>query len=311
MDDGIRRRGESSNDKTAKLNGHTNGHATTSASSTPSTDETDKIKHNRTSAVIPVPIDWEIPRKTLHSSIGFLSLWLWRDGSPHRVVFALSSALAVVAPTDVVRLRWPRFARVYERLLGFLMRESEKTSSNGVIWYLLGAIIVLHFLPLDIATVSILILSWADTAASTFGRLWGRYTPPLPARVPVLGLPLAPRKSLAGFIAACVTGAAAAVGFWRYGAQMRLGSPQDISWTFEDGFRLATDDVVGQAIADAGLTGFKAAGWLGLGLIGLTAGVVSGIAEALDLGSVDDNLSLPVISGVCLWAFFKVMSYIA
>jgi diacylglycerol kinase (CTP) len=145
--------------------------------------------------------------------------------------------------------------------------------------------------------------------------------------VPVLGLPLAPRKSLAGFIAACVTGAAAAVGFWRYGAQMRLGSPQDISWTFEDGFRLATDDVVGQAIADAGLTGFKAAGWLGLGLIGLTAGVVSGIAEALgssckwsldgtcspllDLGSVDDNLSLPVISGVCLWAFFKVMSYIA
>lgn len=192
-----------------------------------------------------------------------------------------------------------------------------------MIWYLLGAIIVLHFLPLgttftfslyDIHLISFGLyqtllqyryscaldepqavlrplydvcpdtprsLSWADTAASTFGRLWGRYTPPLPARVPILGLPLAPRKSLAGFIAASVTGAVTAVGFWRYGAQIRLGSPQDISWSFEDGFRLARDDAVGHAISDAGLIGFKAAGWLGLGLIGLTAGLVSGIAEAL------------------------------
>jgi diacylglycerol kinase (CTP) len=59
-------------------------------------------------------------------SLGFLSLWLWKDGSAQQVVVALSGALAVIAPTDVVRLNSPRFARVYERLLGFLMRESEK-----------------------------------------------------------------------------------------------------------------------------------------------------------------------------------------
>lgn len=70
MDDGIHRRGDSSNDKTAKLNGHTNGHATTSAVSASSTNKAENMNRNRTTAVTHVPIDWEIPRKTLHSSIG-------------------------------------------------------------------------------------------------------------------------------------------------------------------------------------------------------------------------------------------------
>jgi hypothetical protein len=124
-------------------------------------------------------------------------------------------------------------------------------------------------------------LSWADTAASTCGRLWGRYTPPLPQRLPFLRLPLAPRKSLAGFIAASVTGALVAIGFWRFVAPIRLAAPGDISWSFNGGFNLTTNDAMGAVIQDAGVTGIKAGGWLGLGLIGLTAGVVSGVAEAL------------------------------
>lgn len=90
-------------------------------------------------------IDWEVPRKALHSSIGlslvlssllpilmdivlgFVSLYLWTShGSPQRVVVALSTALAVIIPADLLRLNSTRFARVYERGLGFLMRESEK-----------------------------------------------------------------------------------------------------------------------------------------------------------------------------------------
>lgn len=49
-------------------------------------------------------------------------------------------------------------------------------------------------------------LSWADTAASTVGRLYGAASPRLPARTPVLRLPLARQKSAAGFGGACVTG---------------------------------------------------------------------------------------------------------
>jgi hypothetical protein len=46
--------------------------------------------------------------------------------SARAVTLVLWSALAVIAPTDVVRLRVPAVERVYERLLGFLMRESER-----------------------------------------------------------------------------------------------------------------------------------------------------------------------------------------
>jgi hypothetical protein len=142
-------------------------------------------------------------------------------------------------------------------------------------------------------------LSWADTAASTFGRLWGRRTRPLPARVPLLRLPLAPRKSLAGFAAASATGALAAMLFWRVAAPLRPAAPGEVSWSFDGGFAMRTDDVVGRALRDAGLTGFKAGGWLGLGLIGLTAGVVSGIAEALGGPRALSSLCECVLICVC------------
>ena len=63
-------------------------------------------------------------------------------------------------------------------------------------------------------------LSWSDTTASTIGRLWGRYTRPLPSHFP--GLPFlrfAPRKSLAGFLAATFTGIMICIGFWWSGSK--------------------------------------------------------------------------------------------
>jgi len=169
-----------------------------------------------------------------------------------------------------------------------------------VIWYILGVVLVLTFFPLDIAVVSILILSWADTSASTFGRLWGRKTRALPRSV--LGLPFAPRKSLAGFIAASITGALTAVAFWGWFAPS-VNRPE-VSWTWADGF--STSPVAGE-----GRGPLNFGGWIGLGIIGVVAGLVSGVAEALDLGTVDDNLSLPVISGACLCGLFKLFSYVS
>ena len=100
-------------------------------------------------------IDWEIPRKALHSSIGmsrdfmtpswhsavgppflrladrlisgFVTLYLYAShGSPERVIVVLSSALLIIVPADFLRLNYPPFERSYEKFLGFLMRESEK-----------------------------------------------------------------------------------------------------------------------------------------------------------------------------------------
>ena len=80
-------------------------------------------------------------------------------------------------------------------------------------------------------------LSWADTAACTFGRLYGSHTRKIPARIPLLRLPLAPRKSLAGFTAATtITGDAAALGFWGFVAPIRNGG-LDLSWAWQGGVR--------------------------------------------------------------------------
>lgn len=238
-------------------------------------------------------VDWEIPRKTLHASIGFLVIPLYTHGITARpVIITLSGALAIISTADALRLNNATFARVYESCLGFLMRESEKHKINGVVWYILGVLITLTVFPLDVSVVCILILSWADTAASTFGRLWGRYTPPLPSRLPLLpllptalrthlSLPMARQKSLAGFVAASVTAGVIALGFWGWLAPVRHA---EATWKWED-------DVLG--------------GWIGLGLLSTVTGLIAGIAEALDLGSLDDNLTLPVISGSVLWTLLR------
>jgi len=103
-------------------------------------------------------VDWEIPRKTLHSSIGFLTLWLyWLDPPTLKpLITVLSTGLVSVASVDLLRLRFPAFAEVWEQFLGFLMRESERDKINGVVWYLIGVIFVLGLYPRDVAVVSIL-----------------------------------------------------------------------------------------------------------------------------------------------------------
>ena len=61
-----------------------------------------------------------------------------------------------MSSNDLIRFNWPAFARAYEQVVGFLMRESERHKINGVVWYLVGVLFVLILFPLDIAVVSIL-----------------------------------------------------------------------------------------------------------------------------------------------------------
>lgn len=124
-------------------------------------------------------------------------------------------------------------------------------------------------------------LSWADTSASTFGRLWGRLTPPLPSHI--LGLPLAPRKSLAGFIAAAVTGAAIVFSFWTW-----LGEGVDApSWSWEQGVIGAgvDDSVVGATVKgwlrEQGFAGVKTGGWVGLAVVSIASGLATAVAESM------------------------------
>ncbi|KAF2403204.1 hypothetical protein EJ06DRAFT_506512 [Trichodelitschia bisporula] len=240
----------------------------------------------------------EVPRKALHVSVGFFTTYLYATGVPTSSIHpVLLAALIPVVTADLLRFNYPPFNAFYTRVLGALMRETEvKDRYNGVIWYILGAFLVLRFCPKDVSVVSVLLLSWCDTAASTFGRLWGRYTP----RV-------GKGKSLAGTLAAMVVGMGAAAVFWGWVAP---------TWGAPGGF-----DVGEQAFAFQGqltlpevvrgLLGWSreestVGGGLALGIVSVWAGVVAAASEAVDLWGLDDNLTIPVLCGAGLWGFFKV-----
>ena len=155
----------------------------------------------------------------------------------------------------------------------------------------------MRFCPNDVAVTSVLLLSWCDTAASTFGRIWGRYTPRIRRG-----------KSLAGTIAALVFGVGAAALFWGFIAPQceALGWSRDTGVdTFAFQGRLGLPKVVRNAL---GWTVEQASisGGLALGVMSLWAGVVASASEAVDIFGLDDNLTLPVLASIGLYGFLKV-----
>ena len=174
--------------------------------------------------------------------------------------------------------------------LGALMRESEVDGWNGVIWYLLGAWTVLRFFPKDVGTMSVLLLSWCDTAASTFGRLYGRYTPRLRKG-----------KSMAGSAAAVVVGVVTAGLFW--------GIVVPAYPAYQDGIMFQGTLAIPEPYrAVLGLTRQQSQvnGWLALGIVSVWSGLVASASEVVDLFGWDDNLTIPVLSGLGLWGFLKI-----
>jgi diacylglycerol kinase (CTP) len=201
--------------------------------------------------------------------------------------------LLPITLTDLLRHHYPSINRIYIRLLGALMRESEVDGYNGVISYLLGAWLVMRFCPKDIGVMSILLLSWCDTAASTVGRAWGRYGPMVRRG-----------KSLAGSVAAAVTGIATAAVWWGVlGPMFSDYNTGEHAFAFQGVLTLPAQarDVLGLDVGQASITGYWA-----LSVMSVAAGFIASASEAIDLFGWDDNLTIPVLCGAGLWGFLRV-----
>jgi diacylglycerol kinase (CTP) len=173
------------------------------------------------------------------------------------------------------------------------MRESEVYGYNGVIWYLAGTWAVLRFFPKDIGVMGVLLLSWCDTAASTAGRLWGRYT-----------WQVRKGKSFAGSAAALVVGVLTAWTFWGWAAPT-FGAEAGYNTTFAFRGVLGLPGVVREYLGwneDVG----KISGPVAIGILSLWSGIVVSASEAVDFMGWDDNFTIPVLCGVGLWGFLKV-----
>ncbi|GAA5855957.1 hypothetical protein JCM5353_002585 [Sporobolomyces roseus] len=240
----------------------------------------------------------EIPRKLLHSSISIPVTLLWlAHPNVERLLSVFLGMTVVIATADLLRFNSGSFERTYERYLGFFMRESERHTVNGTIYYLVGVLICLSFYPRDIAVLSIIMLSICDTSASIFGRLFGRYTP----KLPLSGILFGRSKSLAGTLAAVLTGTIASYVFWtRYSS---LGDEHDLSWL--PGRALSTWKGK-ENVAPWVRYGIKRLpspeSTLRIKSLSLLNGCMAGLAEGIDFFGLDDNLSLPVLFGLFCWA---------
>lgn len=204
------------------------------------------------------------------------------------------TALIPIAATDYLRHTFPSLNRIYVRMLGALMRETEYDGWNGVIWYLLGAWGVLRFFPKDIGVMGILLLSWCDTAASTVGRAYGRYTPRIRRG-----------KSLAGSLAAFVVGVVTAAFFWGYLAPRTGPFLDDGSWPFMFTGTLSVPGPIRNAIRLPQARG-SIGGGLALAIMSTWTGFVASASEVVDVFGWDDNLTIPILSGFGMWAFLKI-----
>ncbi|TPX08883.1 uncharacterized protein E0L32_009701 [Thyridium curvatum] len=276
-----------------------NGHLSPASAISPGWSWRDFSRSPSPLGLIPIHRHWrnfvhrhEVPRKLLHVSIGFLVIWLYASGVQTRSVAPyLMGALIPIAATDYVRHHYAPFNRLYVRVLGALMRESEFSGYNGVIFYLLGAWIVLYFFPKDVGVMSTLLLSWCDTAASTFGRLYGRYTPRIRRG-----------KSLAGSSAAFLVGVATATWFWGWLVPTIGPMPGDEGFMFTGVLRLPQFAANAMGLA----RGPAISGALALGVMSLWSGFVAAASEVVDIFGWDDNLTIPVLSGIGIWGFLKV-----
>ena len=90
------------------------------------------------------------------------------------MVLILGVILALTVAIDALRLFNPKLNVLFFRAFSPIAspREARKIASST--WYTLSALLVLLFFPTPYALAGILVLAWADPAASVVGQRWGK-----------------------------------------------------------------------------------------------------------------------------------------
>lgn len=193
--------------------------------------------------------DLHILRKLWHISTGSLGLYFFVTSSQSQNFWAgliLGIALAGFL-IDFSRNRIPAFNNLVIKMMGPLMRRSERDGVSGLPFYALGVSLSLFFYSRDIAIVSTMFLVFSDPLSSFFGVLYGKDK-------------IMPNKSLQGAVAGFFT--------------CYLITLFYAMNTTTLGTHLLVFSIVG--------------------------GVIGAASELVSAFNIDDNLTIPVLSGLGL-----------
>lgn len=193
--------------------------------------------------------DLHILRKLWHISTGSLGLFLFINSDQSQTFWAmiiLSIAIAGFA-ADFIRNRIPAFNSIVIKMMGPLMRRSEKEGVSGLPFYALGVSLSLFFYSRDIAIVSSMFLVFSDPLSSFFGVLYGKDK-------------IMPNKSLQGAVAGFFTCYLITL------------------------FYAMNSSTLGTHLL----------------VFSIVAGVIGSASELISAFNIDDNLTIPVLSGLGL-----------
>ncbi len=199
----------------------------------------DKVLHKRS--------DLHLLRKLWHISTGSIGLYLFSATQYDQTFWAfLALAIAVVGLSmDLARSKFQKMNHLVIKIMGPLMRRSEKEGLSGLPFYALGVSLSLFFYRKEIAILSIMFLVFSDPLSSFFGVLYGKDK-------------IMPNKSLQGAVA----------GFF-------------VCYLITL-FYTMNHVTIGNHIL----------------IFAVVSGVIGSLSELISAFNIDDNLTIPVVSGL-------------
>lgn len=199
----------------------------------------EKVLHKRS--------DLHLLRKFWHISTGSIGLYLFLNSTQDMQFWAfLALGVALIGfIVDIVRSRYSKMNALVIRLMGPLMRRSEKEGLSGLPFYALGVSLALFFYRKDIAVLSVMFLVFSDPLSSFFGVLYGKDK-------------IMPNKSLQGAVAGFFT--CYLITLFYTMNNVTLGNHMLI--------------------------------------FAVVAGVIGALSELVSAFNIDDNLTIPVLSGL-------------
>jgi dolichol kinase len=199
----------------------------------------DKVLHKRS--------DLHLLRKLWHISTGSIGLYLFSATQYDQTFWAfLALAIAVVGLSmDLARSKFQKMNHLVIKIMGPLMRRSEKEGLSGLPFYALGVSLSLFFYRKEIAVLSIMFLVFSDPLSSFFGVLYGKDK-------------IMPNKSLQGAVA----------GFF-------------VCYLITL-FYTMNHVTIGNHIL----------------IFAVVSGVIGSLSELISAFNIDDNLTIPVVSGL-------------
>lgn len=191
--------------------------------------------------------DLHILRKVWHILTGSLALFFFMRSEWSTQVWALIAlgAAAFSVTCDLLRVRFRPLNIIVLKIMGPLMRRSEREGISGFPFYALGMSLSLFFYQRDIAVLSIMFLVFSDPLSSFFGVLYGKDK-------------IMPNKSLQGAVA----------GFFTC-------------------YLITLFYVINSTTLGVHILVFS-----------LLAGIIGAASELVSAFNVDDNLTIPVLSGL-------------